>query len=325
MEFARSIEIAYFLAETFMRKKHGFTLVELLVVIGIIALLIGILLPALNKARQQANSIWCLSNLRTFGQAISMYATFNQGRLPISYWDGLTDPNKTGTDWGWEILPYLKKGSDGTYAGQDPGVAWQLYKDKDTVSGTYADSEKVQTYGVHPTLCRFSDGPLGADGNRISGLARPGPQDDGKVPFKLAQIRRQGEIILIMDAVQFGDNGVGNNSWAADADLWAIQGVSTGWPLNQGIPMTAAQMEALYPMGPDAGSNKDYGTHNDLYNDNDGINVRFRHLNNRSANALFCDGHAASFRWKHAGLGGAEWQWKNILLDDYRTQDLIFH
>ena len=79
--------------------RRGFTLVELLVVIGIIAVLIGVLLPALSKARQQSNSLWCLSNLRTFGQAINMYAASNQGRLPISYWDGFTDPNKTGTDW----------------------------------------------------------------------------------------------------------------------------------------------------------------------------------------------------------------------------------
>jgi prepilin-type N-terminal cleavage/methylation domain-containing protein/prepilin-type processing-associated H-X9-DG protein len=305
-----------------MRRKPGFTLVELLVVIGIIALLIGILLPALNKARQQSNSVWCLSNLRTFGQAINMYAISNQGRLPISYWDGWTDPNKTGTDWAWELLPYLKRGSDGTYAGQDPGKMWDLYKDKDTVTGTFGNAEKVQTYGIHPTLCRFADGPLTPSGSGIHATARPGPQDDGKVPFKLAQIRRSAEIILIMDASQFGDTGAVAGWWAADADLWAIQSASTGWPFNQRVPLTLAQCEQQYPQGPDGGSNRDYGTHNDMINDADGINVRFRHLNNRYANALFCDGHASSFRWNHPGPGGAEWTWKNIALDDVRPQDL---
>src|SRR5687767_7756899 len=104
-----------------MRRKHAFTLVELLVVIGIIALLVGILLPALNRARQSANSVWCLSNLRQMGTAMFMYAQAHKDRLPLSYWNGDTDTN-TGanngaTDWAWLILPYMKGGTAGTYAG----------------------------------------------------------------------------------------------------------------------------------------------------------------------------------------------------------------
>jgi prepilin-type N-terminal cleavage/methylation domain-containing protein/prepilin-type processing-associated H-X9-DG protein len=63
------------------RRKGGFTLVELLVVIGIIALLIAILLPSLSKAREQAKRVACGSQVRQFTQALIMIANDNKGRL----------------------------------------------------------------------------------------------------------------------------------------------------------------------------------------------------------------------------------------------------
>jgi prepilin-type N-terminal cleavage/methylation domain-containing protein len=79
------------------QRRSGFTLVELLVVIAIIALLIAMLLPALNKARETANRVKCSSNLRQLSQAIVMYAGDNKGQYPrVRHFPGVIPSFFTG-------------------------------------------------------------------------------------------------------------------------------------------------------------------------------------------------------------------------------------
>ena len=80
-----------------MRKRKGFTLIELLVVIAIIALLVSILLPSLNRARELAKRAICASNLHSIGQAFALYQGENNDQWPwLRVNDYYTPP---GTLW----------------------------------------------------------------------------------------------------------------------------------------------------------------------------------------------------------------------------------
>ena len=102
-------------------RERAFTLIEVLVVVAIIALLISILLPSLNRARAQARKVTCQSNMRPVGDGLSHLRRREQGPLPGHWRDG------NGADWlgPWNAakgVQELQKGRLYKYLGKAEGV-----------------------------------------------------------------------------------------------------------------------------------------------------------------------------------------------------------
>ncbi|MHB1157736.1 MAG: type II secretion system protein [Phycisphaerales bacterium] len=109
------------------RPLHGFTLVELLVVVSIIALLIAILLPGLSKAKQAARTTVCATQLRQVTMGLMQYS-LDDGRLPFRSWD-IADPAKPYEFWVGAIQAQNYLGNMGVFfcPGSEKGRNEQLY------------------------------------------------------------------------------------------------------------------------------------------------------------------------------------------------------
>lgn len=196
------------MARTF---RGAFTLVELLVVIGIIALLIAILLPSLSRARQSAQAVACASNLRQLGLAMVNYTTDHKGQLPYSFIDRGTVPSKNRVSWDDCLNRYL----GGTFTDA------QILDDRPTVGpavlacptdpierGLTPLGQRTRSYStsggfVFGSFSSLSVNFYGAFMRApIPGGPALGPSDPlpaGFRSFKLTELRPSAEVFLLVE------------------------------------------------------------------------------------------------------------------------------
>jgi prepilin-type N-terminal cleavage/methylation domain-containing protein/prepilin-type processing-associated H-X9-DG protein len=158
--------------------RRAFTLIELLVVIGIIAVLIAILLPALRVANEQSKSLQCLNNLRELGLAAQMYVMRNSGYYPIAY-------NGSGDEWDFKV-------ENGQVL---PGILWS--GSTKTISQIHqCPSCEIKSPTVTDPFTGYNYN-TSYIGHGASELPRP-------APAKAVQVRRPSEVALFGDGGYFG-------------------------------------------------------------------------------------------------------------------------
>jgi len=207
------------------RKARAFTLVELLVVIGIIALLISILLPALSKARKQANTARCLSTLRQVAMGFQFYANDFKGALPPTKqslpdkggWTG--DKTKDSAEfpgtpvipdvyWQQQVGQYVAraKQSDKTDFAEAQGTVlwgcneWEGRRSTSSSGSVNGVSIYDNGYGMNANIGATADFPaMGASWNHAYALMRAPAQGFVGKNYRITSISKAAEHILVAD------------------------------------------------------------------------------------------------------------------------------
>ena len=198
----------------------GFTLVELLVVIGIIAVLIGILLPALGRARQQANQVKCMANLRSIGQAIIMYTQQNKGSLPWGFcFHGNAYPqggtyDGVSVDWTTLLVNTLNPKVDYGYydATIDPNGQKGVGSDFQGLRAMFNCPQVDFVVTTESVVTHYSSNPrIMPDQQQFDwAILQATNKHIGMKPYKIAKIHHSAEIAGIFDGtVNNGQYGAG--------------------------------------------------------------------------------------------------------------------
>lgn len=291
------------------KASDGFTLVELLVVVGIVSLLTAVLLPTLSRARAQANNLACQSNLHQIGQAIEIYAGGSKGILPYGYWDG-TFNAATGRDTGynaamaadWSVLLQSAVSAnagpnyDANFAGGLKSRVRQIFFDPDAPPGdtNNALGLTLTQYVCHPRLM-----PLLGQQDFYAEMNAPVGVRCFLRPYNLAHIRRGSEIAVIFDASLAPQVGGG----------WTAYPVPVAMSLDNGRINSDTYLTDQYNLAVTPGMNPDNSldmtpaqggaSNSDLKTNSQ--NIRFRHMNNRCCNVLMADMHVESFALENDG------------------------
>jgi prepilin-type N-terminal cleavage/methylation domain-containing protein len=256
------------------QRRHGFTLVELLVVIGVIALLISILMPALNSARSAARLVQCQSNLKQVHNALLIYANVNQGYLPYA-------SSKAGFDATKEILTT----NASTYLELSQLLGTQITDPMNLEAEIHPMFRCTE--GVNPDEAIVVWAPKLVRDIRFNIRAMPGYDQWGVNPRewpqrKIATIRKSAEKIAIWEGPQLLDWNASVEPETIHMDTW--RGSGDGWGHKFVDPSDAGWDEGHLNELLDTGPNKD---HNGWFQ----CVVRFRHKNNTLGPVGYFDGH----------------------------------